>query len=63
MADAKITKIGLDAAVAAEKAAEAEAPVAPAAAEASAPNIAERRVVGKVEYPAPNGTMIVVEHL
>lgn len=61
MADAKITKIGIDSAVAAEKAAKVED--APKADDAAAPNISERRVVGKREVAAPNGTQIVVENL
>lgn len=56
MADAKLTRTGINAAVAAE---EAAAPVA----ENTAPNVSERRVVGKREYPAPDGSVIVVEHL
>lgn len=63
MADAKVSKIGINSAVAAE---EAAAPVVEAAApanEAVAPNVSERRVVGKREVPAPDGSVIVVEHL
>ncbi len=60
MADAKLTKIGLDAAVATEVAA-----MAPAAAAAPAKVEAydERRVVGVMEFPAPNGSKIVVTNL
>ena len=61
MADAKITKIGMDAAVALEVAAKA-----PAAAEAAPTNVDpadERRVVGVTEYKAPNGTITVVTNL
>lgn len=56
MADAKVSKIGINSAVAAE---EAAAPKS----EAAAPNVSERRVVGKREFPAPDGSVIVVEHL
>lgn len=61
MADAKPTKIGLDAAVALEVAA------APVATEVDAtvdlfPSD-ERRVVGVAEFKAPDGSMIVVTNL
>ena len=56
MADAKVSKIGINSAVANEEAATPKNEVA-------APNVAERRVVGKREYPAPDGSVIVVEHL
>lgn len=62
MADAKVSKIGINSAVAAEEAAAPVADVAPAAEADVAPNVSERRVSGKREYPAPNGTVIVVEH-
>lgn len=59
MADAKVTKIGLDSAVASEVAAkapvdEAPAPVSP---------YDERRVVGVTEYKAPDGSKLVVTNL
>lgn len=57
MADAKPTKIGLDAAVASEVAAKA-----PAADAAPAPQD-ERRVVGITKIKAPDGSMIVVTNL
>jgi hypothetical protein len=60
MADAKLTKIGLDAAVATEVA--ASAPAA-AAAPANVEPYDERRVVGVQEFPAPNGSKIVVTNL
>jgi hypothetical protein len=62
MANANITKIGVTEAVAIEKAAEAEAPAA-APVEAPAPNISERRVVGRREVPTPYGHTIIVENL
>lgn len=65
MANANITKIGVTDAVALEEAAKAAAPqeAAPAPAESVAPNISERRVVGKKEVPTPYGHVIVVENL
>lgn len=60
MADAKLTKIGLDAAVATEVAAKvAEVAAAPAKIEAHD----ERRVVGVMEFPAPDGSKIIVTNL
>lgn len=65
MADAKVSKIGINSAVAAEEAAapavEATEAAAPAV-EAVAPNISERRVSGRQEFPAPDGSVIVVTH-
>ena len=61
MADAKLTKIGIDATVAAEVAAAEEAKSSYEG--TAAPNITERRIVGKREVPAPNGTVIVIENL
>lgn len=63
MANANISKIGLNSAVAAEEAAKAEAPAVAPNGDTVAPNVAERRIVGTVEYPAPNGSKIVVTHL
>lgn len=63
MADANISKIGLNSAVEAEKAAVVNEVPAAAPADPVAPNVAERRVQGTVEYPAPDGSKIVVTHL
>ena len=61
MADAKLTKIGINDAVAKEEA--AKVVEAPAANPAIAPNVSERRVVGRYEVPTPSGQIIVVENL
>lgn len=61
MANANLTKIGVVNAVANEEA--AKAAEAPAVNEPLAPNISERRVVGRREIPAPNGQVIVIENL
>lgn len=64
MANANVSKIGINSAVAAEeKAADEAAPVVAKAPVEVPPNISERRVVGVVEYPAPNGTKLVVTNL
>lgn len=60
MADAKITKIGINSAVTSEKDAMVEEA---AKGDGAAPNISERRVEGKKEVAAPNGTKIIVENL
>lgn len=61
MANANITKLGVTDAVALEKAAEAAAP-APAPEAPVAPNVSERRVVGRYEFKTPQGQVIVVEN-
>lgn len=61
MANANVTKLGIDAAVALEE--KAAVDVAPAQNDPVAPNVSERRVKGTVEVPAPNGSVIVIEHL
>ena len=60
MADANVSKIGLNSAVEAEKA--AAAPEAPVVDNSVAPNIAERRVVGRKEVKVGEH-VIVVENL
>jgi hypothetical protein len=60
MADAKITKLGLDSAVATEVAAKASDV---AAAPVNVTPNDERRVVGVQEFPAPNGSKLVVTNL
>lgn len=62
MANANITKLGVTDAVEKERAAvEAAAPTAPEA--PVAPNVSERRVVGRYEFKTPQGQIIVVENL
>ena len=71
MADANVSKIGINAAVEAEEAATAATSNDEAApeeatvvsAEPVAPNISENRVYGVKEYIASNGSVIVVENL
>lgn len=60
VANANITKIGITDAVAKEEAAK---PSKDAAVEAAAPNISERRVVGKKEIVGPGNQKIVIENL
>lgn len=64
MANANLTKLGITDTVALEEAAKAAAPqeAAPVA-EATAPNVSERRVVGKREFKTPSGQVIVIENL
>ena len=72
MANANVSKIGLNSAVAKEQEAiaaapeaaapEAAAPEAAAPEANSAPNITERRVIGRKEVPV-GGSVIVVENL
>lgn len=61
MADAKLTKIGINDAVAKEEAAKAVEATAPA--NDVAPNVSERRVVGRKEVMTPSGQIIVIENL
>jgi hypothetical protein len=61
MADAKLTKIGLDSAVATEVAAMAPAGEAPAPTNVDPSD--ERRVVGVSKYKAPDGSITVVTNL
>ena len=56
MANANITKIGITDAVAKEEAAKSVN-------EAVAPNVSERRVVGKKEIVGPGNQKIVIENL
>jgi hypothetical protein len=64
VANANITKLGVTDAVALEEAAKAAAPQeAVPVTEASAPNVSERRVVGKKEFKTPSGQVIVIENL
>lgn len=62
MANANVSKIGLNSAVAKEQEAIAAAPEAAAPEANSAPNITERRVIGRKEVPV-GGSVIVVENL
>lgn len=72
MAKANITNLGVTAAVALEEAAlpapQDEEVTLPAPQEAApetpvAPNVSERRVVGRQEFKTPQGQIIVVENL
>jgi hypothetical protein len=59
--NANLTKLGITDTVTLEEKANAASQEAPVA-EASAPNVSERRVVGRKEVPTPYG-VIVVENL
>ena len=63
MADAKLTKIGLDSAVATEVAAMATADAPVVDAPTNVDPSAERRVIGVNSYKAPDGSMTVVTNL
>lgn len=60
MANANISKLGVSDAVEKERAAVEAAAPAP---KSDAPNISERRVVGRYEFKTPYGQTIVVENL
>ena len=63
MANANISKLGITDAVALEAAAPAAPQEVAAPADPIAPNISERRVVGRYEFKTPSGQVIVVENL
>jgi hypothetical protein len=63
VANANITKIGVTDAVALEEAAKNATPQETTQTDAVAPNISERRVVGRREVPTPSGQIIVIENL